>query len=75
QAPAAPAPNPPDPPAPAPPAAPAPRPPADTPDTPPRAADVRDVVVGGARIVRDHGHTRVPDPAAALAAAVSALRG
>ncbi|GAA4788098.1 MULTISPECIES: formimidoylglutamate deiminase [Streptomyces] len=39
------------------------------------AADVRDVVVGGARIVRDHGHTRVPDPAAALAAAVSALRG
>lgn len=39
------------------------------------AADVRDVVVGGSRIVRDHGHTRVPDPAAALAAAVSALRG
>ncbi|MEU1279625.1 formimidoylglutamate deiminase [Streptomyces sp. NPDC005805] len=38
------------------------------------AADVRDVVVGGERIVRDGVHTRVPDAARALAGAVAALR-
>ncbi|MEU6538299.1 formimidoylglutamate deiminase [Streptomyces sp. NPDC047000] len=39
------------------------------------AADVRHTVVGGRHVVRDGAHTLVPDAAAALAAAVGALRG
>ncbi|MFP1629529.1 formimidoylglutamate deiminase [Streptomyces sp. 5K101] len=38
------------------------------------AADVRDVVVGGRRVVRGGAHVRVPDVGAALGEAVSALR-
>jgi formiminoglutamate deiminase len=39
------------------------------------AADVREVVTGGRRIVRDGAHRHVPDVAAELAAAIGALRG
>ncbi|MFF8958984.1 formimidoylglutamate deiminase [Streptomyces sp. NPDC014894] len=38
------------------------------------ASDVRDVVVGGRRIVRSGVHTLVPDVAGELAAAIAALR-
>ncbi|MFF8847723.1 formimidoylglutamate deiminase [Streptomyces sp. NPDC015127] len=38
------------------------------------AADVRDVVVGGRRVVRDGSHVRVPAAGSALADAVAALR-
>ncbi|WP_371653105.1 MULTISPECIES: formimidoylglutamate deiminase [unclassified Streptomyces] len=38
------------------------------------AADVRDVVVGGRRVVRDGVHVGVPDVGAALGAAIASLR-
>ncbi|MEV4335428.1 formimidoylglutamate deiminase [Streptomyces sp. NPDC049597] len=38
------------------------------------AADVRDVVVGGRRVVRDGSHVLVPDVGSALTEAVAALR-
>ncbi|MGW0703864.1 formimidoylglutamate deiminase [Streptomyces sp. NPDC002867] len=38
------------------------------------AADVRDVVVGGRRVVRDGAHVLVPDVGSALTEAVAALR-
>ncbi|MEO3976368.1 formimidoylglutamate deiminase [Streptomyces sp. CAU 1734] len=38
------------------------------------AADVREVVVAGRRVVRDGAHTLIADPAGDLAAAVAALR-
>ncbi|WP_447042133.1 formimidoylglutamate deiminase [Streptomyces sp. DSM 118878] len=38
------------------------------------AADVRDVLVGGRRVVRDGSHVLVPDVASALTEAIAALR-
>ncbi|WP_156726940.1 formimidoylglutamate deiminase [Streptomyces apocyni] len=39
------------------------------------AADVRDTVVAGRRVVRDGAHTLVPDVPSALSAAIAELRG